>query len=119
MRTRNLSGKEKKNVSEALFQWLATSDCFPLRLGNLRGNEDFTSDWISWRKKRSSKVQLLTLLTIEKAVSLFWEKATSSSTPSPQRGQNARAKGRGGKAGGREQASLGSCTFGTLTSETF
>lgn len=30
-----------------LSQWLVTSDCLHLRLGNLRGNEDFTGDWIS------------------------------------------------------------------------
>lgn len=46
MRNRNLSGNEK-NVLKDLSQWLATSDCFHLRLGNLRGNEDFTGDWIS------------------------------------------------------------------------
>lgn len=49
-----------------LSPWLATSDCFHLRLGNLRGNEDFTGDWISRRREHGPKVQLLTLLTIEK-----------------------------------------------------
>lgn len=77
-----------------LSQWLATSDCFHLRLGNLRGNEDFTGDWISRRKKHGPKVQLLTLLTIEKRSPSLGGRQHPTV---PQRGENTGAKGKGGK----------------------
>ena len=97
MRTRNVSGKEeeekKKCVEGSLSQWLVTSDCFHLRLGNLRGNEDFTGDWISRRKKHGPEVQLLTL-TIEKLLPLWGD---DHILQHPQRGESTGAKGKGGK----------------------
>lgn len=94
-------------MSKDLSQWLATSDCFHLRLGNLRGNEDFAGDWISRRKKHGPKVQLLTLLTIEK-LSPFGRRQHPTA---PQGGDNTGAKGKRGKIKSQKTVVLDFCTF--------
>lgn len=107
VKTRNVSGKEK-NVLKDLSQWLVTSDCFHLRLGNLRGNEDFTGDWISRRKKHGPKVQLL-VLTIEKLPPVLWGEDHILQSPKGEKTPEQREREE--KIKSQRTVSLDFCTF--------
>lgn len=74
----------------------------------------FTADWISWRKKHGTKVQLLTLLTIEKLSPSFGSRQHPTVF---QRGENTGAKRKGGEIKRQKTGSLDFCTFRTLTSK--